>query len=140
MNEHTHMVKLFTDSPWVKAVKNENNNTYFVEEGEGLYSLMSESVFAHVEKSIFYNHCKFETLIQQAVKEAQNAMVRFPQPNYVLLKVAEEAGEVVKEGVHCSEGRGDYNNLQSEVKQTVAMLYRLCVEGDETIKLKPVLE
>lgn len=82
----------------------------------------------------------FYCLISEAIIEAERAMSKFPQPNYVLLKVAEEAGEVVKEGVHCSEGRGDYSNLRNEIKQTIAMLYRLHQEGDETIGLKAIKE
>ncbi|SBS28999.1 hypothetical protein MSP8886_01397 [Marinomonas spartinae] len=81
---------------------------------------------------------KFIELIEAATKEAEKAMLKFPQPNYVLLKIAEEAGEVVKEGVHCSEGRGDYKNLKTEITQVIAMLYRLHQEGDQTIGLEPI--
>lgn len=58
-------------------------------------------------------------------------MIKFPQPNYVLLKVAEEAGEVVQAGVHYAEGRETWENLEGEVVQTMAMLYRLVTEGDQ---------
>lgn len=138
MKENTHMVKVLEDSAWIPAIKNEFNDSYFVREGN-TFSVTSYQVFIAVPKDNFCNHYKFDLLVEDAVKEAQKAMVKFPQPNYVLLKVSEEAGEVVKEGVHCSEGRGDYDNLQAEIKQTIAMLYRLCVEGDETIGLKPAL-
>ena len=37
-------------------------------------------------------------LVEAAWSEAQRAMTKFPQPNYVISKVAEEAGEVVKAG------------------------------------------
>lgn len=65
-------------------------------------------------------------------------MGKFPQPNYVISKVAEEAGEVVKAAIHCAEGRETYRNLRGEIKQTIAMLYRLWVEGDQVHGLKPV--
>jgi hypothetical protein len=38
----------------------------------------------------------FGVLVKQAHVEATKAMKRFPQPNYVISKIAEEAGEVVK--------------------------------------------
>lgn len=82
----------------------------------------------------------FESIVKDAVKEAEKAMIKFPQPNYVITKVAEEAGEVVKEAVHCAEGRGDYKNLRQEVVQTIAMLYRLVVEGDEVHGLEPLFK
>ena len=137
--EYTHMVKPFKSSEWYPAVKNPYNESYFIEEG-ACFGITSYEVFSAVTKEHYCNHMKFEFLIQEAIKEANTAMVKFPQPNYVLLKIAEEAGEVVKEGVHCAEGRGDRDNLRAEVKQTIAMLYRLCLEGDETIGLKPALD
>ncbi|MBB66890.1 MAG: hypothetical protein CMP19_05090 [Rickettsiales bacterium] len=82
----------------------------------------------------------FEQIMLDAVVEAEKAMVKFPQPNYVSLKVAEESGEVVKDAVHCAEGRQSYLNLKKEITQNIAMLYRLVVEGDQVIGLKPMLE
>lgn len=73
----------------------------------------------------------FADLVVSARAEAEKAMRKFPQPNYVLLKVAEEAGEVVKAGVHFAEGRETRENVEAEMRQTIAMLYRLWVEGDE---------
>lgn len=139
MKENTHMVKEFKDGEWLPAIKNEHNDSYFIHK-DSEFSVSSYEVFTAVPKDNFCNHYKFDFLVEAAIKEAQKAMIKFPQPNYVLLKVAEEAGEVVKEGIHCSEGRGDHDNLQTEIKQTIAMLYRLCVEGDETIGLKPALD
>ena len=48
-----------------------------------------------------------------------------------LLKVAEETGEVVKACVHFAEGRETRENVEGEMRQAIAMLYRLWVEGDE---------
>jgi hypothetical protein len=61
----------------------------------------------------------FDILVTEAKLEAFYAMRRFPQPNYVISKVAEEAGEVVKAAIHCAE------------KRETAELIRLWVEGDQ---------
>ena len=42
-----------------------------------------------------------------------------------------EAGEVVRAGVHYAEGRYEWEELEGEVVQTIAMLFRLLTEGDE---------
>lgn len=72
----------------------------------------------------------FDALVADAVAEAMRAMNKFPQPNYVISKIAEEAGEVVKAAIHCAEGRETAQNLRDEMKQLIAMLYRLWIEGD----------
>ena len=82
----------------------------------------------------------FEEVVFAAVKEAEKAMVEIPQPNYVIYKVAEESGEVIKDAVHCAENRQSYSNLKKEITQNIAMLYRLVVEGDQVIGLKPLGE
>ncbi len=69
--------------------------------------------------------------IWSALNEAEKAMRKFPQPNYVISKIAEEAGEVVKAAIHCAEGRETTENVRGEMKQLVTMLYRLWVEGDQ---------
>ena len=80
----------------------------------------------------------FGGLIADAIIEADKAMLKFPQPNYVISKIAEEAGEVVKAAIHCAEGRETAENLAGEMKQCIAMLYRLWVEGDQVHGLPPV--
>ena len=70
-------------------------------------------------------------LFVDAWSEADRAMRKFPQPNYVISKVAEEAGEVVKAAIHCAEGRETAENVAGEIKQAMAMLIRLFVEGDQ---------
>ena len=72
----------------------------------------------------------FDVLVYAAKAEALRAMRKFPQPNYVISKFAEEAGEVVKAAIHCAEGRESASNVRAEMKQAIAMLYRLWVEGD----------
>lgn len=72
----------------------------------------------------------FDALITAARQEAIKAMRKIPQPNYVISKIAEEAGEVVKAAIHCAEGRETADNVRGEMKQLIAMLYRLWAEGD----------
>lgn len=76
--------------------------------------------------------------VLSALNEAEKAMRKFPQPNYVISKVAEEAGEVVKASIHCAEGRETAENVRGEMRQLIAMLYRLWVEGDQVHGLPPV--
>ena len=73
----------------------------------------------------------FFELIVDGMAEADRAMRKFPQPNYVISKVAEEAGEVVKAAIHCAENRETAENVRGEMRQLIAMLYRLWVEGDQ---------
>ncbi len=65
------------------------------------------------------------------------AQIKFPQPNYVTLKVAEEAGEVVRGAVHFAEGRLSWEELEAEVVQTIAMCMRLLIEGDQVNGVRP---
>lgn len=80
----------------------------------------------------------FDCLVLDGIAEALKAMRKFPQPNYVISKIAEEAGEVVKAAIHCAEGRETAENLRGEMKQLIAMIYRLWVEGDQVHGLPPV--
>lgn len=77
-------------------------------------------------------------LFLDAWAEAEKAMRKFPQPNYVISKVAEEAGEVVKAAIHCAEGRESAENVAGEIKQAMAMLIRLFIEGDQVHGLPPI--
>lgn len=70
-------------------------------------------------------------LVADAMAEATKAMRKFPQPNYVISKVAEEAGEVVKAAIHCAEGRERPEAVRGEIVQCMAMLIRLYLEGDQ---------
>jgi hypothetical protein len=80
----------------------------------------------------------FNRLILDARAEADKAMRKFPQPNYVISKVAEESGEVVKAAIHYAEGRETPENVRGEMKQLIAMLIRLWVEGDRVHGMPPV--
>jgi phosphoribosyl-ATP pyrophosphohydrolase len=82
----------------------------------------------------------FGVLVRQAHAEAAKAMKRFPQPNYVISKIAEEAGEVVKAAIHCAEHRETAENVAKEMTQLIAMLIRLWVEGDQVHGLPPISE
>ena len=78
------------------------------------------------------------SIVSRSVDQVQRAVNKFPQPNYCLLKVAEEAGEVVKAGVHLAEGRDfTHADLEGEVVDTIAMLFRVLIEGDQVIGLPP---
>jgi hypothetical protein len=82
----------------------------------------------------------FDALVADAKSAAAAAMAKQPQPNYVITKFAEEAGEVVKDAVHCAEGRQSYTALRGEMVQALAMMYRLWVEGDQVHGLFPVAD
>ncbi len=79
----------------------------------------------------------FASLVAKARPSADKAMRKHPQPNYVLLKVAEEAGEVVQAGVHYAEGRMTWQDLEGEIVQLLAMLIRLVTEGDQVNGITP---
>lgn len=79
----------------------------------------------------------FASLVAKARLSADKAMRKHPQPNYVLLKVAEEAGEVIQAGVHFAENRMDWNHVEGEIVQLMAMLIRLVTEGDQVNGIAP---
>ena len=79
----------------------------------------------------------FSLLVSAARFRADKAMRRFPQPNYVLNKVAEESGEVIKAVIHYTEGREQWSNVESEIIDILAMLLRLVTEGDQVIGFTP---
>lgn len=80
----------------------------------------------------------FGDLVDAAYAEAAKAIHKFPQPNYVISKIAEEAGELVKAAIHCAEKRETAENVAGEMKQLIAMLIRLWVEGDQVHGLPPI--
>lgn len=73
----------------------------------------------------------FSQLVAEAKDRAKKAMVKYPQPNYVLTKFGEESGEVTKECVHYLEGRGNWDFVKYEMVDVLAMMIRLLVEGDQ---------
>lgn len=77
------------------------------------------------------------SIFQRAEAARLKAQAKFPQPNYVALKVAEEAGEVVRAAVHYAENRLSWDELEGEVIQTIAMCLRLLVEGDQVNGIIP---
>ena len=79
----------------------------------------------------------FASLIAAARIRADKAICMFPQPNYVLNKVAEESGEVIKAVIHYTEGREEWSNVESEIIDNLAMLLRLVKEGDQVIGFTP---
>ncbi|EOS9835565.1 hypothetical protein ACNKQC_001843 [Enterobacter hormaechei] len=79
----------------------------------------------------------FSSLVAAARVRADKAMRKFPQPNYVLNKVAEESGEVIKAVIHFTEGREEWQNVEGEIIDNLAMLIRLVMEGDQVIGFAP---
>ncbi len=79
----------------------------------------------------------FAGLVDAARVRADKAMRKFPQPNYVLNKVAEESGEVIKAVIHYTEGREEWANVEGELIDNLAMLLRLVTEGDQVIGFTP---
>lgn len=77
-----------------------------------------------------HGHQLFLKLVDEAKSRAEHAMVKFPQPNYVMTKFAEESGEVVKACVHYAEGRSAWSHVEYEMVDALAMMMRLLREGD----------
>lgn len=92
---------------------------------------------ARAAEAKLVNQDYFGSLVSKARISADKAMVKFPQPNYVLLKVAEEAGEVVQAGVHYAENRMSWGEVEGEIVQLMAMLIRLVTEGDQVNGITP---
>ena len=78
----------------------------------------------------------FLVLMREGMARGEKAMRKFPQPNYVITKFAEEAGEVVKALVHHAEDRETRENVLDEIRDTIGMLWRLWIEGDEVHGLR----
>ena len=79
----------------------------------------------------------FASLVAAARVRADKAIRKFPQPNYVLNKVAEESGEVIKAVIHYTEGREEWSNVEAEIIDNLSMLLRLVKEGDQVIGFTP---
>lgn len=79
----------------------------------------------------------FYVLLDKAKDRAAKAAEKFPQPNYVLNKFSEESGEVVKEVIHYTEGRGQWARVEDEIVDLLAMTIRLLKEGDGVIGFVP---
>ncbi|MFA5898846.1 MAG: hypothetical protein WC829_07000 [Hyphomicrobium sp.] len=79
----------------------------------------------------------FGNMVARAIAAAAKASEKFPQPNYVVLKIAEEAGEVVRAAIHYGEGRMPWDEVEDEIIQLLAMLIRFVSEGDEVNGIIP---
>lgn len=80
---------------------------------------------------------KCDRILQRSVSEMMKSIEKFPQPNYVSLKVSEEAGELIQAAVHYAEGRETWENVENEAVQMIAMGLRLLVEGDQVNGIIP---
>lgn len=101
------------------------------------FALMRRAEAAEAKLADLVHDDYFASLVSKARNSADKAMVKFPQPNYVLLKVAEEAGEVVQAGVHYAENRMTWQEVEGEIVQLLAMLIRLVTEGDQVNGITP---
>lgn len=90
--------------------------------------------------SAYLNADYFGSLVEKARQAAAKASVKFPQPNYVTLKIAEEAGEVVRGAVHYAEKRMEWDEVEGEIVQLLAMLIRFVTEGDQINGVTPPAE
>ncbi|OZP72385.1 hypothetical protein CIG23_17545 [Raoultella planticola] len=114
-------------------------------EKQGVESVPIWSVITDLERNIapLYRHAQpapddyFGSLVSAARLRADKAMRKYPQPNYVLNKVAEESGEVIKAVIHYHEGREEWASVEAELIDNLAMLIRLVVEGDQVIGFTP---
>lgn len=79
----------------------------------------------------------FGELVARARQSAAKASAKFPQPNYVTLKIAEEAGEVVRGAVHYAENRMEWDEVEGEIVQLLAMMIRFVTEGDQINGITP---
>lgn len=79
----------------------------------------------------------FGSLVERARAAAAKASAKFPQPNYVTLKIAEEAGEVIRGAVHYAERRMEWSEVEGEIIQLLAMLIRFVTEGDQVNGIVP---
>lgn len=93
-----------------------------------------------VRDSISNIPASFAALVVEAMAEAEKAMTKFPQPNYVISKFAEEAGEVVKAAIHHAEGRETRDAVVGEMRQALAMMLRLWIEGDQVHGMQQLMQ
>ena len=97
--------------------------------------LAAEARLAELEAALQPSY--FGSLVVLARASAEKASRKFPQPNYVTLKIAEEAGEVVRGAVHYAEGRMEWSEVEGEIVQLLAMLIRFVTEGDHVNGIIP---
>lgn len=83
---------------------------------------------------------KLSKFFDDAIMEATRAVLKYPQPCKIppIPKLAEECGEAIQAANKCIEGKGSLEAVRGELVQTVAVIIRLYIEGDETLGLPPV--
>lgn len=104
---------------------------------ETSYDIIEKAIRATITPSEHVDGDYFADLVAKARVAAEKASRKFPQPNYVTLKIAEEAGEVVRGAVHYAEGRMPWDEVEGEIVQLLAMLIRFVTEGDEINGIRP---
>lgn len=116
----------------IQKLKDGGHESFKIAIGWQERALAAEAKLAQIEKQDY-----FAGLVEKARFAAAKAMIKFPQPNYVSLKIAEEAGEVVRGAVHYAEGRLSWDEVEGEIVQLMAMLIRFVVEGDQINGVTP---
>ena len=71
-----------------------------------------------------------EEIIGDAQEEVVSARRKFPSNKHLLHAFQEEAGEVTKAYLDCSQNKGTPQQIRTELIQTIAMAIRLIQEGD----------
>lgn len=100
-------------------------------------SFSDSKVVSEIDSRLHLLARQFSKLVAKSLHEAEQASKKYPQPNAVLLKIAEEAGEVVRGGVHYSEGRMKWSEVEGGIVQLLAMLIRFVTEGDQKNGIVP---
>ena len=90
----------------------ENFDTVVLKEGEAVALVEALEKAQQRNAELEAQNDYFASLVAMARVSADKAIRKFPQPNYVLLKVAEEAGEVVQAGVHYAENRMEWGKVE----------------------------
>jgi NTP pyrophosphatase (non-canonical NTP hydrolase) len=93
---------------------------------------IAESVIASIK-----TEQPIDDIVARAKIEATKASKKFPQPTYITLKIAEEAGEVIRGCIHYGEKRMEWTEVEQEIVQLIAMIIRLLEEGDQINNIIP---
>ena len=78
-------------------------------------------------------------LFQRVADELRHARTKFPKPEATGYALFEEVGELSQAILQYKfEGRATKEDIRAELVQTMTMLCRLWVDGDDSIGLEPV--
>lgn len=80
-------------------------------------------------------------LAKMVTAELERARKKFPNPDYLVTALAEEAGEAIRASLEVMYSKGTEETRQAllkELVQTMAMCVRLYNEGDPIHKIEPL--